>query len=177
MSISFKETLARIQICVAEKHGMSKKDWLINFDNWKTQYGVSKSTTFDFALFVLDYFIKLTNSRAPFSEEVYQLLRELYVIKHCLLISQKKKVSANTKALNRLEVLRSSLCSYQHEYSIVIVSDCNYCQQFSNITMSFEVALNNFPLDYDKCDRWSGCVCRVIGSPIRDGDDNLIMKE
>jgi hypothetical protein len=155
---------------------MDKNDLDRELNAWKEGKGDSLRTQADFYWACLNQALKHYSQNFKTEMELYENQRKVYLLMFEFLIEEDRSRSHITEALNLLDIKKAGLHNFEVEVEIIGTRDCTHGRSVDGLKVSYETALNNFPLDYSKCDRNGGCICNVGFEGKRDAGGKLMIK-
>ncbi|MCG7858249.1 hypothetical protein MD537_14790 [Flavihumibacter sediminis] len=156
---------------------IDEKSINVQLANWINERGETDSSISDFIWSTLN---KLINDYAQSGVglvKIYKYNQKAYLIMFMLLRYEKKNVSGITELINKCELGLMELMEYETDVIVIPPNDCSYGSKFKGKIFDYSEAINNFPVNYSKCKREGGCICKVGSEAKRNKEGRLIFKD
>lgn len=144
---------------------------------WIETRGDNKISKSDFYWSCLNLALTYYAKNSKTLEEMYNIHREINLLMLDFLQKEKRNYTHIQKEIIKLDIFKGEIMGFEVDIEILAGNNCNYAKAFNGQKISLETALNNFPIQFDKCDRPAGCSCRVFSVGKRNSEGRLILKK
>ncbi len=175
---NMNQIFAEIIKLLTEKYGQTEAELMDKLKFREAKFGQSSKTERDFYWWLLNELVnQLSRLLVDSPDRRLSELRYVYLLMFSFVKREGRNGSHINEIINKIDIQKAELLPYECSIKINTVKDCEYSQQFKGVAIPFDVALDNFPLDYSKCDREGGCVCSAVIVPLRDSKGYLKIKD
>lgn len=107
----------------------------------------------------------------------YRKLKNVAMQMLLFLIKEKKKTFNARKLIAQYDLLMQTDCEFEMLVSIITTKDCIQSQQFKDVELTLDEAIQKELIPHKQCERYSECVCGYGFQAKRDTNGRIVMKK